>query len=107
MKKFIYARSAADDTDTALAIPYHSIRSIHLFSATSLRIQFIGDDGGLALARFTINTGKHKEVMKAIAESINRLGGDFGFVNIADSETSTFCSEHITACASITVIDAS
>ena len=45
--------------------------------------------------------------MKAIAESINRLGGDFGFVNIADSETSTFCSEHITACASITVIDAS
>jgi|TARA_R100000084_G_scaffold45782_2_gene18810 hypothetical protein len=81
MKKFIYARSAADDTDTALAIPYHSIRSIHLFSATSLRIQFIGDDGGLALARFTINTGKHKEVMKAIVDAQRHSSS---FIELAD-----------------------
>tara|TARA_R100001443_G_scaffold99255_1_gene106358 strand:- start:208 stop:513 length:306 start_codon:yes stop_codon:yes gene_type:complete len=81
MKKFIYARNAADNTDTALAIPYHSMRSIHLFSDTSLRIQFIGDDGGLATARFTINSGKHKEVMKAIVDAQRHTSS---FIELAD-----------------------
>ena len=62
----------------------------------------------LAVVALDITVGKHKEAMQDIVEAVNRpSGGNFGFINIADSENSVFCSEHVTACASIAIVDAS
>ena len=119
MKNYLYFASAAADgtaaTEEVVCFPADQMSHMEYISATSLRIYFESSqendaDSGIdaAHAVLTITTGKHKEAMQEIAEAINRpSGGNFGFITIADSENSSFCSTHITACASIAVVDAS
>ena len=119
MKNMLYFASAAPDgaaaTEQVVCFPADQMSHMEYISATSLRIYFESSqendaDSGIdaAHAVLTVTSGKHKEAIQDIVESINRAsGGNFGFINIADSENSVFCSTHITACASIAVVDAS
>tara|TARA_R100000654_G_scaffold12146_2_gene26362 strand:+ start:32 stop:391 length:360 start_codon:yes stop_codon:yes gene_type:complete len=119
MKNMLYFASAAADADAAteevVCFPADQLSHMEMATATQMRIYFESSqendaDSGIdaAHAVLTIATGKHKEAMSDIVEVINRAsGGNFGFINIADSENSVFCSEHITACASIAIVDAS
>tara|TARA_R100001443_G_scaffold13439_1_gene23427 strand:+ start:3991 stop:4302 length:312 start_codon:yes stop_codon:yes gene_type:complete len=94
MRKFLYARNAADAANTIIAVPFDSIRSMHLTGATALKIQFIGDDAGLGSAIFTITTGKSLEVMKAIVNS--QRSSSMAFVSIGDDTTSKYIHENLT-----------
>ena len=119
MKKYLYFASAAPEANAAneevACFPADQMSHMEMASATSLRIYFESSqendaDSGIDAAHvvLTITSGKHKEAIQEIAEAVNRPnGGNFGFINIADSENSIFCSEHITACASMAVVDAS
>ena len=119
MKNMLYFASAAPDgtasTEQVVCFPADQMSHMEYISATSLRIYFESSqendaDSGIdaAHAVLTVTSGKHKEAMQDIVEVINRpCGGNFGFIDIADSENSVFCSTHITACASIAVVDAS
>ena len=118
--KYLYFASAAPDgtagTEQVVCFPAAQMSHMEYISATSLRIYFESSqendaDSGIdaAHAILTVTSGKHKEaiqdIVKAIAEP--SIAGSNVFVNIADSENSAFCSAHITACASIAVVDAS
>ena len=94
MRKFLYARNAADAANTIIAVPFDSIRSMHLTGATALKIQFIGDDAGLGSAIFTITTGKSLEVMKAIVNS--QRSSSMAFVSIGDDTTSKYIHSNLT-----------
>ena len=118
MKNMLYFASAAPDgaaaTEQVVCFPADQMSHMEYISATSLRVYFHSnqeqDLSGVdsAHAVLTVTSGKHKEAIQDIVEVINRAsGGNYGFINIADSENSVFCSEHITACASIAVVDAS
>tara|TARA_R100000329_G_C7575215_1_gene203717 strand:- start:465 stop:824 length:360 start_codon:yes stop_codon:yes gene_type:complete len=119
MKNMLYFASAAPDgtaaTEQVVCFPADQMSHMEYISATSLRIYFESSqendaDSGIdaAHAVLTVTSGKHKEAMQDIVEAINRAsGGNFGFITIADSENSVFCSTHVTACASIAVVDAS
>tara|TARA_R100000664_G_scaffold31232_1_gene44648 strand:+ start:842 stop:1201 length:360 start_codon:yes stop_codon:yes gene_type:complete len=119
MKNMLYFASAAPDgtaaTEQVVCFPADQMSHMEYISATSLRIYFESSqendaDSGIdaAHAVLTVTSGKHKEAIQDIVEAINRAsGGNYGFINIADSENSVFCSTHITACASIAVVDAS
>ena len=100
MRNFIYARNAADAADTIIAIPFDSIRSIHLTGATALKIQYIGNDAGLGSAIFTITTGKSLEVMKAIVNS--QRASRNAFVSIGDDTTSKYIHADLTDVGTIT-----
>ena len=119
MKKYLYFASAAADgtaaTEEVVCFPVDQMSHMEMATATQMRVYFESSqendaDSGIDAAHvvLTIATGKHKEAMQDIAEAINRpSGGNFGFINIADSENSVFCSTHITACASMAIVDAS
>tara|TARA_R100001594_G_scaffold136311_1_gene178563 strand:- start:1109 stop:1420 length:312 start_codon:yes stop_codon:yes gene_type:complete len=94
MRNFIYARNAADAANTIVAIPFDSIRSIHLTDATTLKIQYIGNDAGLGSAIFTITTGKSLEVMKAIVNS--QRASRNAFISIGDDTTSEYIHSDLT-----------
>jgi len=100
MRNFIYARNAADAANTIIAIPFDSIRSIHLTGATALKIQYIGNDAGLGSAIFTITTGKSLEVMKAIVNS--QRASRNAFTSIGDETTSEYIHADLTAVSTIT-----
>ena len=119
MKKYLYFASAAPDSTTSteqvIMIEESSVSHYEMRNATDLRIylketvgqEVLGGDGdNFNEIALDITTGKHKEVMQAIAEIINAGPRNTGFITIADSENGVFCSEHISACASITVVDA-
>tara|TARA_R100000541_G_C1838086_1_gene75399 strand:- start:109 stop:468 length:360 start_codon:yes stop_codon:yes gene_type:complete len=119
MENYLYFASAAADgtasTEEVACFPAGQLSHFEMATTTSMRVYFESsqendDDSGIDAAHvvLTITIGKHKEAIQDIVEAINRpSGGNFGFVNIADSEQSVFCSEHVTACASMSVIDAS
>ena len=119
MKNMLYFASAAPEANAAneevMCFPADQMSHMEMASATSMRIYFESSqendaDSGIdaAHAVLTVTSGKHKEAIQDIVEVINRSsGGNFGFINIADSENSVFCSEHITACASMAIVDAS
>ena len=119
MNNMLYFASAAADADAAteevVCFPADQMSHMEMLNATQMRIYFESSqendaDSGIdaAHAVLTVTSGKHKEAMQDIVEVINRpSGGNFGFIDIADSENSVFCSTHITACASIAVVDAS
>ena len=118
MKNMLYFSKGTIDattsTEEAACFPADKLSHFEMRNATDLRIFFtsqveMDNDSGIDLpvVALDITSGKHKEVMQDITEAINRAsGGNFGFITIADEENSIFCSEHITACASITVVDA-
>ena len=120
MKNMLYFASAAPDgtaaTEQVVCFPADQMSHMEYISATSLRIYFESSqendaDSGIdaAHAVLTVASGKHKEAIKDIVQAIAEpsIAGSNVFVNIADSENSEFCSAHITACASIAVVDAS
>ena len=119
MENYLYFASAAADgtasTEEVACFPAGQLSHFEMATATSLRVYFESSqendaDSGIDAAHvvLTVATGKHKEAIQDIVEAINRpSGGNFGFVNIADSENSVFCSTHVTACASMAVVDAS
>ena len=120
MEKYLYFASAAADataaTEEVVCFPSSQMSHMEMATATSMRIYFESSqendaDSGIDAAHvvLTIATGKHKEAMTDIINHIAEpsIAGSNIFVNIADSENSAFCSAHITACASISVVDAS
>ena len=120
MDKYLYFASAAPDgtasTEQVVMFPANQVSHFEMASATSIRVYFESSqendaDSGIdaAHAVLTITTGKHKEACQDIAKAITEpsIAGSNMFVTIADSENSAFCSTHITACASVAVVDAS
>tara|TARA_Y100000289_G_scaffold57946_1_gene62751 strand:- start:263 stop:625 length:363 start_codon:yes stop_codon:yes gene_type:complete len=117
---YLYFASAAPDgttsTEEVIMISADKVSHYEMRNATDLRIflketvgqEVLGGDGDdFAVIALDITSGKHKEVMEAIAKAANNpLSFDGGFVTIADSENNSFCTPHITACASIAVVDA-
>lgn len=119
MENYLYfGISGLDDaasTEQVACFPASQLTHIEMATTTNMKLFFaskteMDNDSGIDLPEvgLTVTAGKHKEAMQDLIEAINRpSGGNFGFINIADSENSVFCSEHITACASITIVDAS
>ena len=119
MKKFLYFASAAADgtasTEEVVCFPADQLSHMEMATATQMRVYFESSqendaDSGIdaAHAVLTITTGKHKEVMEAIAGAVSASGiVSAPMVVVADSENSKFVSPHITACASIAIVDAS
>ena len=118
MKKFLYFSAGTPDgtasTEEVVCFPADQLSHMELATATQLRVYFESSqendaDSGIdaAHAVLTITTGKHKEVMGALAAIINGGPHSDGFVVVADSENSVFAHANITACASIAVVDAS
>ena len=118
MKKYLYFASAAADgtasTEEVVCFPADQMSHMEMATATQMRVYFESSqendaDSGIDAAHvaLTITTGKHKEVMAAIAQIINGGPHSDGFVVVADSENSVFAHANITACASIAIVDAS
>ena len=120
MDKMLYFASGAPDgtasTEEIVMFPVAQLSHFEMASATSLRVYFESSqendaDSGIDAAHvvLTVATGKHKEALEDIVKAISEpsIAGSNAFVTIADSEDSVFCSEHVTACASIAVVDAS
>ena len=120
MENYLYFASAAADgtasTEEVVCFPASQMSHFEMATDTALRVYFESSqendaDSGIdaAHAVLTVATGKHKEAMQDIVKTISEpsIAGSNSFVNIADSENSAFCSTHITACASISVVDAS
>tara|TARA_R100000388_G_scaffold34186_1_gene26508 strand:+ start:488 stop:847 length:360 start_codon:yes stop_codon:yes gene_type:complete len=118
MDKYLYFATGAPDggggDEEVLMIGEANISHFEMATATSLQIfakegaeqeaQADGDNN--TVITLTIATGKHKEAMQDIAATINGHPHSNGFTVIADDENDVFCSDHITACASIVVVDA-
>ena len=118
MKKMLYFASAAPDatasTEQVACFPADQLSHFEMASATSMRVYFhsnqeqdaVGIDSAHAV--LTITTGKHKEAMEALAGAVvDHSVLSAPMVVVADSENGVFVTPHITACASISVVDAS
>ena len=115
---YLYFASAAPDgttsTEEVIMISADKVSHYEMRNATDLRIHFtsqveMDNDSGIDLpvVALDITSGKHKEVIEAIAKAANNsLAVDGGFVVIADSANSDFVDSNITACASVAVVDA-
>ena len=121
MDRYLYfATATAPDgtasTEEVVCFPADQLSHFEMASATQLRVYFESSqendaDSGIDAAHvvLTVTSGKHKEALQDIAKAIAEpsIAGSNSFVNIADSATSAFCSAHITACASMAIVDAS
>ena len=118
MKKFLYFASATPEGTAAdeevVCFPADQLSHMEMATATSMRVYFNSnqeqDLSGVdsAHAVLTITSGKHKEVMEAIAGAIASANAiNAPFIVVADSENSEFLTGDIEACASIAVVDAS
>tara|TARA_A100001391_G_C4838942_1_gene216382 strand:- start:61 stop:423 length:363 start_codon:yes stop_codon:yes gene_type:complete len=120
MEKYLYfavsAPNATTSTEQVVMVAASSVSHYEMRNATDLRIylketigqEVLGGDGdNFNEIALDITSGKHKEVMEAIAGAINAASAiNSPFVVIADSENSKFVSPHIAACASIAIVDA-
>ena len=119
MEKYLYFASAAPDgttsTEEVIMVAASKVSHYEMRNATDLRIYFdkgvaqevLGSDGddqnSVAL---DITSGKHKEVMEAIAGAINAASAiNSPMVVVADVENAKYVSPFITSCV-ITVVDA-
>ena len=118
MNKYLYFASAAADSNAAneevAMFPAAQLSHFEMATATSLRVYFESSqendaDSGIDAAHvvLTIATGKYKEALQDISSAINAHPNMDPCIVIADSVNSVFASTHITACASIAVVDAS
>ena len=119
MKKFLYFASAAADgtasTEEVVCFPADQLSHMEMATATQMRVYFESSqendaDSGIdaAHAVLTITSGKHKEVMEAIAGAIASANAiNAPMITVADSENSKFLHANIEACASIAIVDAS
>lgn len=119
MKKFLYFAVSAPDgtasTEQVVCFPADQLSHLEMATATQLRVYFESSqendaDSGIdaAHAVLTITSGKHKEVMEAIAGAVASANAiNAPMITVADSENSKFIHADITACASIAIVDAS
>lgn len=119
MNRYLYFATAAVDDNAAgeevAMFPVSKLIHFEMATSTQMRVYFDSmqeveaDAVNKTVIVLTVATGKHKEACQDIAKAITEpsIAGNNSFVNIADTENSAFCSSHITACASIDVIDAS
>ena len=120
MENYLYFASAAADgtgsTEEVIMVPASGVSHYEMVSTTELDVWFKQgviqesntDAAGVdsSKVRLTITSGKHKEVMQAIAGGANDSAVNGGFTVIADVENSAFINAYITGVA-ITIIDAS
>ena len=118
MDKFLYFAAGAPDgtasTEEVVMFPVAQLSHFEMASATSLRVYFESSqendaDSGIdaAHAVLTITSGKYKEALQDIVGAINAHPNGDPFVVVADEVNSKYASTHITACASIAIVDAS
>ena len=118
MDKFLYFAAGAPDgtasTEEIVLFPVAQISHFEMASATSLRVYFESSqendaDSGIDAAHvvLTIASGKYKEALQDIVAAINAHPNGDPFIVVADDVNSKYASAHITACASIAVVDAS
>ena len=118
MDKFLYFAAAAPDgsacTDQVVMFPVAQLSHFEMASATSLRVYFESSqendaDSGIdaAHAVLTIASGKYKEALQDITAAINAHPNGDPFIVVADEVNSKYASAHVTACASIAIVDAS
>ena len=118
MKKFLYFAVSAPDgvvsTEQVVCFPADQLSHLEMATATQLRVYFESSqendaDSGIdaAHAELTITSGKHKEVMEAIAGAVASANAiNAPMITVADSQNSKFIHADITACAYITIVDA-
>ena len=120
MKKFLYfATAAADGTagdEEVLMLPADNISHFEMDTATRLNIfaktgngqEAMADGANHIVCGIDITSGKHKEVMEALAGAISSANAiNSPMIVVADTENSKFLHPNITACAAIAVVDAS
>ena len=120
MKKFLYFATAAADatagTEEVLMLPADNISHFEMDTATRLNIfaksgnaqEAQADGVDHIVCGIDITSGKHKEVMEALAGAIASANAiNSPMIVVADTENSKFLHPNITACAAIAVVDAS
>ena len=118
MDKMLYFAAAAPDgtasTEQVVMFPVAQLSHFEMASATSLRVYIESSqendaDSGIdaAHAVLTIASGKYKEALQDITAAINAHPNGDPFIVIADEVNSKYASAHVTACASIAIVDAS
>ena len=117
MDKMLYFAAAAPDgtasTEQVVMFPVAQLSRFEMASGTSLRVYFNSnqeqDLSGVdsAHAVLTIASGKYKEALQDITAAINAHPNGDPFIVVADEVNSKYASAHVTACASIAVVDAS
>lgn len=93
--KYLYFDGGSDN---ALLIPANRLLSMDQTGDTNIRMTFEHKDGtssARTTCDLTINSGKEKQVMQTLTEAVH--GGRENFVVVADSETSQFIDNQITA----------
>ena len=117
-KKYLYFRTTdalADDDDTAASglIPTDSITGMHPTTDATLRVYFTpkipffsdGSDNNYKdndFIQIEVTANKHKEVMKAIVDSINDEFGD-PFIIVGDDTTGEYLHADITGIGAINI----
>ena len=118
MKKFLYFASAAPEGNAAneevACFPADQLSHLEMATATQLRVYFESSqendaDSGIDAAHvvLTIASGKYKEALQDIVGAINAHPNGDPFIVVADEVNSKYASAHVTACASIAIVDAS
>ena len=118
MDKFLYFASAAPEgtasDEEVVLFPVAQISHFEMASATSMRVYFESTQenqgtSGVDAAHvvLTIASGKYKEALQDIVSAINAHPNGDPFVTVADEVNSVYASAHVTACASVAVVDAS
>jgi|TARA_Y100000015_G_C2330356_1_gene60912 hypothetical protein len=119
MKKFLYFSKGSIDgttsTEEVACFPADKLSHMEMQNTGDLRLFFesgqeTDNDAGLdhAVVALDITVGKHKEIMEAITGAIASANAiNSPFIVVADSENSKFLHANITACASISVVEAS
>jgi len=116
MDKFLYFSKGTIDgttsTEEVAMFPVGKISHFEMANATDLKIYFAASqefnkDVDNAVVSLDITSGKHKEVLQDISAAINAHPNGDPCIVIADEENSVYASAHITACASVVVVEAS
>ena len=119
MKKFLYFSKGTIDgttsTEEVACFPADKLSHMEMQNTGDLRLFFTSgqetdNDAGLdhSVVALDITVGKHKEVMEAITGAIASASAiNAPMITIADEENSKYIDGNITACASISVVEAS
>ena len=116
MDKYLYFSKGTIDgttsTEEVAMFPVGKISHFEMANATDLKVYFesnheVNKDVDNAVVSLDITSGKHKEVLADITGAINAHPNGDPFIVVADEENSKYASAHITACASIVIVDAS
>ena len=89
------------DSNTSMAlIPDYSVRSIHATGATTVKIQYEGDDVAAGSAIINVTSGKQDEVIKELARL---LSTHTGVITVADDVNSVYEVPNVVSCGTINI----